>query len=292
LPDRAANEVYYFLQRRFGRLQRVDPLPYFEQALSLMRLSGAYHMLNGSTIFEVGTGRTVNIPFAFWLAGAARIITVDLNRYLRTELVTESIQACRTQRRQIIDLFARYGVPLMTPRLETLLACPTAAAAFSVTQIDYHAPADAAQTQLPDSTVDLHISINVLEHISSQVLGNIFAEARRILRPHGLLLHQVDPSDHFAQTDPALHLAHFLRYSQARWDRIAGNQFMYQNRLRAPEYLRLIAAAGFAIGETRTEQDARTLAELKSGFPIHPDFSRYSLEELATTKLAFAAERR
>ena len=292
LPNRQAHAAYYYIQRRWGRLQRVDPLPYFGQALNLIAHTPVAHRLEGRVVFEVGTGRTVNVPLAFWLAGAERIITVDLNSYLRPELVMESIQAARSQEREIIALFEKYHVPLRVDRLRSLLACTTMPEVLALARIDYRAPADATRTGLLGSSIDLHISVNVLEHIPPPVLAAIFTEAHRILGPNGVLLHHVDPSDHFAQTDPTLHAAHFLRYSPVEWKRISGNDFMYQNRLRAPEYLRCAQAAGFEVERTQVERDSGALAAIKVGFPVHADFAHMAPEDLAATTLIFSARPR
>jgi SAM-dependent methyltransferase len=289
LPDSLANKVYYAIQRRWGRLQHIDPIPYFKQAILLIKLSREHWPANGPAILEVGTGRTVNIPFAFWLAGAGHIATFDLNGYLRPELIVESLDAFRENRTQLQALFSQSGIPIIHDRWDALLACSTAEEALSVAHIEYHAPADAANTAFPPASIDLHISVNVLEHVPHQVLKKIFAEAHRILRPQGCLVHTVDTSDHFAQTDPQLNAVNFLRYSQHEWTRIAGNQYMYQNRLRASEYLELLKQAVFSIENKSIEQDMNALKALTDGFPIHADFQNHAKEDLATTKLDFLA---
>lgn len=291
LPNGLANTAYYFLQRRFGRLREIDPLPYFQNALTLIRAAGPANCIDGRVVFEVGTGRTANIPLAFWLAGAKRVITFDLNRYLRPELMLESIHACRPRLIEIVQLFKNNGVPLHQDRLQALIACESASSVLTLAGIEYHAPADAAGTGLADASIDWHVSVNVLEHIPPQILIAILTEARRILRPDGLLIHQVDPSDHFAHTDHSLHAVNFLRYSESQWKRIAGNQFMYQNRLRFPEYLRMVDETGFRITASETEIDGPALSQLNKGFPVHVDFRHYAPEDLAVTKLIFSAKR-
>ena len=125
LPASLANEVYYFIQRRYGRLQQVDPIPYFKQALLLTKLSRAHWPTSGPVVLEVGTGRTVNIPFALWLAGATRIITLDLNRYLRPELVMESLSAVRRNHTVLAALFTENDIPILQERWTALLSCST-----------------------------------------------------------------------------------------------------------------------------------------------------------------------
>ena len=146
LPDRYANEVYYYIQRRWGRLQEIDPLPCFRQALRLVRHSRAYWPAQGPKIIEVGTGRTLNIPFALWLAGADTISTFDLNHYLRPELIAESLAGLRKNAQTIRAVFVESGVAMHEDRFTSLLACSTAAEALKLTGIVYHAPADASHT--------------------------------------------------------------------------------------------------------------------------------------------------
>ena len=81
----------------------------------------------------------------------------------------------------------------------------------------------------------------------------------------------------------------FLRYSQYEWTRIAGNQFMYQNRIRASGYLELLEQAGFCIENKSIEQDVNALQALAEGFPVHADFQNHDKGDLATTKLDFIA---
>jgi SAM-dependent methyltransferase len=52
---------------------------------------------------------------------------------------------------------------------------------------------DAARLTFPDGIFDLVVSHNVMHEVSSQTLGGIFAESRRVLRPGGIAVHQDVP---------------------------------------------------------------------------------------------------
>ena len=100
--------------------------------------------------------------------------------------------------------------------------------------------------------------------------------------PGGLLLHNIDPSDHFSHEDQDIPAVNFLRFSDAEWDKWAGNPFMYHNRLRASEYLDLFKSAGVRILRSETAVDDRSLSALQRGFPVDPRFSGMTREDLAT----------
>ena len=59
----------------------------------------------GKTFFEIGAGRMVTIPTAYWLMGAEKTISVDLNPYLKEELVHEAVRYIAANREQVASLF-------------------------------------------------------------------------------------------------------------------------------------------------------------------------------------------
>ena len=65
--------------------------------------------LPGSTLLEVGTGRRLNVPLILWLLGAEKITSVDLNRYLRPELVAVDMDHYRNRRQWLEDNLLNSG---------------------------------------------------------------------------------------------------------------------------------------------------------------------------------------
>jgi len=154
--------------------------------------------------------------------------------------------------------------------------------------ITYKAPCDATRSGLDDFAMDCHLSVTVFEHIPNEVLLSIMKEARRTLRENGVAVHVIDMTDHFQHQDSSISRNHFLRYSNAEWMRIAGNEFAYTNRLKASDYIALFDQAGFALAKKITKIGGRDLLE---GFPIHPDFKHYSEEDLLTTEMLVLLEK-
>src|SRR5437773_12426393 len=80
--------VYYALQRTLGNvLYKPDPLWMLSESARLVGLlkdSGV--TTEGARILEVGTGRRLDMPIGFYLAGAASTVTFDLHRYLKPQL--------------------------------------------------------------------------------------------------------------------------------------------------------------------------------------------------------------
>jgi SAM-dependent methyltransferase len=285
-----SNTIYYGLQRTAGSLRpgRLNPLDSFKAAISMMdwvKRSGQDGV--GKSFLEVGTGRTVNLPTALWLCGAGRIATVDLHSYLSAALVAESTEFVREHRDEVRQLFGPWAkTPQFCERFDQLIDFSGGLyQSLKAMNIEYISPGDAAQLTFPDCSFDFHISHAVFEHIPPSELSNILNEARRVLVPNGLLLHIIDPSDHFAHDDESITAINFLQFNESEWHKLAGNQFTFHNRMRAFEYLDLFAMAGVHVLWQQQSIDERAFKALTNGFQLSAQFQRVPLRDLAVTSL-------
>lgn len=284
--------VHYLLQSLAGGLRKEpDPRTSFSEFAELMAFLGSHgYSPAGAQVLEVGTGRGLEMPMAFFLSGAASVTSFDLHRYLRPDRVAAALEAVRRHRatlREILRPIAA-GVEL-DRRLETLCRINTLEELRDRCRIAYRAPADASATGMAPGSVDIHFSYTVFEHIPENALRSILSEASRLLSARGVALHHIDCSDHFAQRDSAISRANFLRFSDAQWEHIAGNQYAYHNRLRISDYRKIFSGSGLRIVAEHTLCDARSLREIRAGFPLDRRFRGYPAEELATDIAAFLA---
>jgi SAM-dependent methyltransferase len=285
-----SHAIYFGVQRSGGGLRpdRINPLSRMSAAAERVAWAESIGVdVKGSTVLEVGTGHMVDLPIGMWLCGAARVITVDLNPYLSRELISEARSFVRRNPDQVVQLFVGRQNRLFDERLGVLIGNTIPDdKLLDAMNIDYMSPADAANLPLEAHSVDLHVSNTVLEHIPQDVLSSILTEARRILRPGGLLIHKIDPSDHFAHDDAAITRINFLRFTDLEWKGLAGNRFMYHNRLRAPDYLQLFEENGVQILKDERVIDERSKVALGSGFPVDARFRGVADDDLATTTIS------
>jgi SAM-dependent methyltransferase len=284
LPGPLSHRVYYAVQRRFGGLRAIaveDKLRQGVEVAHRARVNG--QPIAGASVLEVGTGRRLNLPISLWLQGAARVVTVDLNPYLREELIAEDLRQIAAERARVEALF---GANLRAERLAALVAL---AEDFSLPRllatcaIDYHAPGDATALKLPDYQIDLHVSYEVLEHIPGPVLEAILREGSRVVKPDGLFVHCIDFSDHFSHSDPGINAINFLKFGPRTFRWLAGNRYMYMNRLRLDDFLALYARAVHEVVETLALPDPEIARQLDAGtIAVHADFAGKSRDTLAT----------
>lgn len=288
LPPESSYATYYWLQRHFGGLRHINPMARLQAGIETWRqIEKLGSDPFDKTFFEVGTGRVPMTPLAYWLMGAGRVITIDLNPYLKEELTRECLRYIADHAGELQALF---GPLLNRKRFEALLDFERQenfdlGRLLDLCRITYIAPGDAARTGLGPEEIDFHTSFNVFEHIPRNVLLAILNEGNRIIRSDGLFVHRVDYSDHFSHSDARISPINFLQYSDAQWERYAGNRYMYMNRLRHDDFLALFESSRHAILAVEPTIDAPSLALLRGGkLIVDGRFGDKAREVLATTE--------
>jgi SAM-dependent methyltransferase len=266
----AGGGIYRFIQKTFGRL-KADPMSriptQIEMARWILEMGGK---VEEPTFFEVGTGHCPIVPIGFFLCGAEKIVTVDLHRRLDLGILKKSLVWMAENRDELFgymnEVAERAVFDKRIDLIDSLKGMPEKF--LSEANIQYLAPADAANTDLPDKSVDYHISTTVFEHIPRENIKRILKEAKRILKKDGVAIHFIDLSDHFQHQDKSITGINFLRYSEKEWDKIAGNEFAYCNRLRASDYLGLFEELGFDVCRKESVVNDEGREVWKTGFMV------------------------
>jgi hypothetical protein len=151
--------------------------------------------------------------------------------------------------------------------------------------IAYRAPSDATCSGIGDGEVDVVFSNSVLEHVPPDVIAAMYRESRRVLVPGGAMFHSVNCGDHYAYVDRRVSQLNYLSYSDRAWSRW-NNAFLYQNRMRAHEFVEGARAAGFEIildTATARPERLRDLARVR----VHLQFRHVPAEKLCITSVDF-----
>jgi Methyltransferase domain len=157
-----------------------------------------------------------------------------------------SASACITSYRSVPGACARSTTSWPARSIATAVGRGAALEDATGGVVVYRAPCDAAATGLPAASVDVVFSNSVLEHVPRPAIERCLVEARRTLRAGGVMFHSVNCGDHYAYVDRDVHQLNYLRFSDVQW-RKWNNRFLYQNRLRAVDFVEMARAAGFAI---------------------------------------------
>ena len=287
--------IHYLLQQRGGGLSNFAAecdMKVDDWALMMGHLATSNVRISGATLMEMGTGWYPTFPLCLHLAGAARVHTVDLNPYLKPEkTIALADRLLESHVPRIAELAGREASAIEARLLEVTRALRGGATIGAATDggVAYHAPSDAAQTGLANDSIDVVFSNSVLEHVPGPVIESCLVEARRILRPGGIVFHSVNCGDHYAYTDATIDQLHYLQYSEAAWDKW-NNEFLYQNRLRAIDFTDMARAAGFAIEIDTSRALPERLAALDK-LVVDACFAKYSRDQLAITSIDFVGRK-
>ena len=130
-----------------------------------------------------------------------------------------------------------------------------------------------------NESMDLVFSFHVLEHVPAERVEELLRHFQRMLRPGGVMIHQIGIDDHLAHYDSRESAKNYLRYSDHAWKRFFENDIQYFNRLQRADWLRMLQGAGFEFQEEIVER-----TDIES-LPIAPRFRGYSRDDLACTIL-------
>jgi hypothetical protein len=229
--------------------------------------------IQGASVVEIGTGWQGTAALTLYLFGVGTQHTYDTKAHLRWELLKKLAQVALTHSDELSEAS---GLPKdsITWRLGALLKATSLTEALSVMNVVYHAPADAASTGLPDHSIDIVVSQDVLEHIPPPLLEAITRETVRI--SNGRICHSIGLHDHLSDNP-----VNFLKYPEWWWRLICGNSLSYHNRMRAPQFLDLFARHGLKVTWMHKESDLSALKAIR----VDKSFSHLPPEDLATSCL-------
>jgi SAM-dependent methyltransferase len=193
------------------------------QVVDLAREGGVE--LPGSSVLELGPGRTPNLALLLRAWGAERILSLD------TELQIGSAEVAAAARRVAAGQSEAAGAEELErgARFEAY---------------------DGSSIPAPDSGFDLAFSKSVLEHVQRRRVGPLLRELTRTLRPGGAMVHVIDLRDHmFIDGDHAVagNWLKALEYPERSFDLMFSNRSTYVNRLRSEEWRRAFAEPGLEI---------------------------------------------
>jgi SAM-dependent methyltransferase len=286
----AGDRIHYWLQGRGGGLAdfgRECDIKIDDWALMIGHLRAVGVPVAGRRFLEMGTGWYPTFPFALFLAGAASVDTLDLNTHLKPDRVIALAERLERHVGRIAEASGRPAAEVAAEQRELARAIGRGASLEDATGgvVHYRAPADASATGFTAASVDVMFSNSVLEHVPGDVIEACFTEARRVLKQGGVMFHSVNCGDHYAYADRRIHQLHYLQFDDDSWEKW-NNRFLYQNRLRAVDFVRMATGAGFRIEVDTSRASAERLRQLDA-LRVAPRFDRYSREELAITSIDF-----
>lgn len=294
LPSPLDDLIYFKLQLYFGGLKNYTPSKRFKASKYFIDiLSSLNKTPRNLRILEIGSGIIPVIPIALWLNGAKCVYATDLNCYLSPFLLARCLTWIKSNRDILIELFPDIHVDRLNLicKSYSISDLNSAIAFLKTIDIYYISPCDARHLSFDDNCFDCILSYTVLEHIQTDFICDIFIELKRVLSPGGCFIHNIDFSDHFSHMDKSISPINFLRFNKFQYRLLAGNKFMYMNRLRLDDFDQIFD--NLSLNSVYFESIESDILKYQIqhdslGFSIHSDFADKSISTLSCLEAWYA----
>lgn len=278
-----ARRVYRKLGNTIGqkKRERLDVSTYVARGDVLVALMEKYGVLGkGMSALELGTG------WMHWYGIYARLhadMCVDLFDVWDNRQFSAMKSAFAKVARQWRSEKNRR--PEVMERLERLLQEESFDALYRNFGLSYSLSDVGSLAAYRAQQYDSVFSFHVLEHVPAGSIAETISDSHRLLKPGGIMIHQIGIDDHLSHYDKAESPKNYLRYSSKTWKRWFENDVQYHNRLQGADYDRMFREAGFKVRESFSEKC------VLDGLPINSEWERYSATDLETTVLTVVCEK-
>jgi predicted SAM-dependent methyltransferase len=136
---------------------------------------------------------------------------------------------------------------------------------------------------VPDASVDMIYSQDVLEHVNRDRFVLSIGTWRRILRPAGWFIGLVGLDDHLAHYDSSKSMKEYVYHSDFMWKHLLSNRLQYINRLTVTEIVDLFQGNGFEVKNFDVEYCGVNLNR------VHPYYASQTQQDLEATCLRLYA---
>jgi SAM-dependent methyltransferase len=229
-------------------------------------------------VLEIGPGINLGTGLIFAMTSAKKYYGLDL--YQDPDLLGAP------QYESIVTLLSRVAPANIKTPVDAVMKIAERKVTFQKEKIEYLYPRESHDIPLGDGTLDFIFSHSTLEHVvdPAKTLDTIF----RVLRKGGVTAHHIDLRDHHDFSTPL----EFLKDDASTWKkrRAAAQAHLYNmNRWRTSDYRTALERKGFRILRIQPTETHAVSEEFRRS--LHPDFQKYSLEDLSVTAVLIIAKK-
>lgn len=247
---------------------------------TLERAARAGAKVEGAQVLEFGTGWHGADIWLLYLAGAGRIVTIDVSNHLHSGLFSQIGQAWSSFLSEIAYSFGLDVVDVRRRYERTDGA--QLRDALQLMRCESLVVPGLSSMEVEPSQFDLWLSYSVLQRLSLSELGRALQLGRRSLTHNGIGHHVIHHGDHNARHDGLLGPLKYLEYEEWWYHRLQTKVLNYQNRLRSVEFERLFRLAGFSI--CRIWRETVEEDQVPARGSLAAKFRTYTRSELAVVR--------
>jgi len=270
--------INYFLQKFRGAHSEEKINQLLPNRIRKLKLIDGFINIDGSSILEIGPGSWMTTNLLFYIMGAKKIFSYDHYNHAQFKIIMMQIKWLE-ENVKLVESMTNISESIICKRISKIKSSSTLDEFFKNANIIYNAPGDARQTGLPNDSIDIVFSCDVLEHVPEKTINKITIESKRILKSSGCAFHHLGLDDHYSYVSNVSKV-NFLKYPEWLWRLFVKNKISYHNRLREKEFFKIFKSCGSKVEVVFNKIDPNSLVTLKS-MKINKRFSGMSHEELA-----------
>lgn len=193
---------------------------------------------------EIGTGYSLISSVVLSLIGFEKIITVDITKDINFSTFKKQINHLESSDvLEKITATSVFSEKEILEKIRLIKQKKSLESLFEQLNIIYIAPYNFEDIDKYKIEFDYITSQVVLEHMSPNLINELFKYIKKGLAKNGVSVHTINFIDHFANPgffqDKTISEFNFLKYSDKYWNFWAGNSIAYTNRLSYIYYLEL-----------------------------------------------------
>ena len=168
--------------------------------------------IEGKSVLEIGSGWSPVIPILYSLVGARCVHMTDMEQLMDERTILNALSLVRKNSKEIcnrLNIQKSHLMDVVNVTRDSDRATQNLSNLNNLLRLEYHVPFD--QQKLEDNSVDIVCSRAVLEHISKELLIQLFTKFHRILKADGVMCHIIDNSDHWEHKDKSISRINFLK---------------------------------------------------------------------------------
>ena len=289
-PDKFGTFLYKKIQNKYSlKFSEVNEKAKFYKAYnSVLFLKSSEEDFLKKRILEIGTGFCPTASLCFWMLGFESVFSIDLNRNINKKLFDSFLNWLNNNQNQILSLRG-----FQKNRINFLLSLKKFNFENQIRMLEkkgffYKAPLNIVDAEFEYKSFDYIYSYDVLEHVPPYEIEVIFSELKKILKDSGLMIHRINYADHFSKTDKKISKINFLKLNKFQFKLLAGNKYMYMNRLRECDFVKIFNVLQLVIIHKESTVDLNIKNQLlEKKIKVHKDFIKKDIDSLATLSSEF-----
>jgi SAM-dependent methyltransferase len=261
----AGRRFYRFLGNKYGhkRHAKISDVE-IERGLWLLKVAEETGLASKqeARVLELGTGWTHFYSLFLRLFYDWRLTLFDVQDNRSLEAIKARFATLAEALPKVLPVAYQDNREIIQGRLQKIINASSFQGLYDGLGMRYVIDPQGLLDEFQENTFDLVFSMDVLEHVTRDLVPYEIASIYRILKPAGISAHQIGIDDHLSHYAPGMPSKNYLRYADEVWKIFFESKLQYFNRVQLSEFKSLFNQKHFKIILCDDKKDELLLSQL------------------------------